>query len=172
MHLLDFGGDTNISYLRTLRALRPLRSLRFFSGIRVIMSSLAAAAYLVANVAGILVFIFAIFAAVGLQLFAGALTQRCATPDEIALHTTVYMRCSHSMGCADKGKCVDLTQFHEHGGDLPHEIFYLGFDNLATSFISLFIAMSMDGWAEMSAPIRTSDVAAKSFAWGMYRRGR
>ena len=56
VHLVGIEGDTNISYLRTLRALRPLRSLRFFSGIRVIMSSLAAAAYLVANVTGILAF--------------------------------------------------------------------------------------------------------------------
>lgn len=70
----------------------------------------------------------------------GARTQRCATPEELASNMTEasfipFMRCSHSMGCEDKARCVDLRPEYEHSGDLPDEIFYYGFDNLATSFV-------------------------------------
>lgn len=121
MHLIGAGGDSaNISYLRTLRALRPLRSLRFFSGIRVIMSSLGQSLFMVLNVTGILAFVFIIFSAVGLQLFAGALTQRCVLPEELADNTTVYMDCSVSMSCVDKTRCIKIE--HEFTGDVPDEI--------------------------------------------------
>jgi hypothetical protein len=70
-------GGANISYIRTVRALRPLRSLRSFPYVKLIMSSLYGAIAMFVNVSAMLVFIFVIATAVGLQLFAGAVTHRC-----------------------------------------------------------------------------------------------
>ena len=79
--LLFSGGngaaDSNISYIRTMRALRPLRSLRSFPYVKLIMSSLYDSIPMFVNVSTIIAFVFLIFSAIGLQLFAGATTHRC-----------------------------------------------------------------------------------------------
>lgn len=168
----ELGEGENISYLRTLRALRPLRSLRFFSGIRVIMASLSTSIFMVANVTGILMFVFVIFSAVGLQLFAGALTQRCAAPEELLSNQTVLMECSVSMTCSEecnpqcRADCIE--NMYEFTGDVPDEINFYGFDHIGTSLMTLFITMTLDEWRQLADPIRSSDASGANFAWAYF----
>jgi Ca2+-binding EF-hand superfamily protein len=66
--------------LRCVRLFRPIRSIRFFIGLKQILESLLGGWVLLLEVCGFMMFFFCIFAAMGISLFAGALTHRCEDP--------------------------------------------------------------------------------------------
>ena len=74
--LLD-GKGANLSVLRSFRVIRPLRTISSIEGLRVIVSALVAALPLLRDTILVLIFFFMIFAIAGVQLFAGALKNRC-----------------------------------------------------------------------------------------------
>lgn len=74
-----------VSTLRALRIMRVLKSLRFFTGIKMILVTLARAAASMTTIVGFLAFVFTIAGIVGIQMFRGTLNWRCSkvapTPD-------------------------------------------------------------------------------------------
>lgn len=185
----DMAEATNISYLRTARALRPLRSLRFFSGIKMIMSSLFAAIPMIASVVVLVGFFFIIFAATGLSLFQGATTRECLDPDlTLAMSNNLtisidngiahdgifterydglffnYSLCPKTMVCADANHLCYVIPY-EYTGDLPDEIFSFGFDNVRNAIMTVFIVFTLDEWPQIANPIRAAPLMASGTAW-------
>ena len=66
------------SSLRALRVMRVLRSMRFFSGIKTILSVLGQSVPKMGNIVGFLLFVYCILGIVGVQMFRGRLSYRCA----------------------------------------------------------------------------------------------
>ena len=73
----DTGRGIKPNVFRCIRALRPLRAIKFFAGLKAVLAALGNAWYLIVEVIGFLCFFFAVFSAMGISLFKGALTHRC-----------------------------------------------------------------------------------------------
>ena len=71
------GRGIKPNVFRCIRALRPLRAIKFFAGLKAVLAALGNAWYLIVEVIGFLCFFFAVFSAMGISLFKGALTHRC-----------------------------------------------------------------------------------------------
>ena len=70
----------NFSGIRAIRSLRPLRTLKRLPGLVVVVQSILAVVPRLANVVLLAGFISLIFAVLGVELFKGALHNRCALP--------------------------------------------------------------------------------------------
>ena len=96
------GGGVDLSTLRTFRVLRPLKLVsgvpskllwpcytilveikKTFSGLQVVMSSIAKAIGPLVNIALLLFFAILIFAIIGLEFYAGALNKTCYSLDNL-----------------------------------------------------------------------------------------
>jgi hypothetical protein len=82
---LELELPIKVSTLRALRIMRVLKSLRFFTGIKMILVTLARAAASMGTIVGFLAFVFTIAGIVGIQMFRGTVNWRCSkvapTPD-------------------------------------------------------------------------------------------
>lgn len=82
---LELELPIKVSTLRALRIMRVLKSLRFFTGIKMILVTLARAAASMTTIVGFLAFVFTIAGIVGIQMFRGTVNWRCSkvapTPD-------------------------------------------------------------------------------------------
>lgn len=68
---------TNVSAVRTLRVLRPLRTLSLLPGMRDLINTMLNALPMLGNVILLSMFLFVVFGILGVQLFKGALRNRC-----------------------------------------------------------------------------------------------
>jgi voltage-dependent calcium channel P/Q type alpha-1A len=68
---------TNVTVFRALRVLRPLRSTSAFRGLRVLVGSLFYSIAGLFNVALLAIFVYAVFAVLGVQLWEGKFRQQC-----------------------------------------------------------------------------------------------
>ena len=186
----DMAEATNISYLRTARALRPLRSLRFFTGIKMIMTSLFSAIPMVFSVVVMVGFCFIIFAATGLSLYQGATVRDCILPDHNAairnnltlsmyngterdgVFTELYngthieyTPCPKTMYCEDTVNHWCHIIPYQYTGDLPDEIHSFGFDNFRNAVMTVFIVFTLDEWPQIADPIRSAPLLANGTAW-------
>jgi len=190
----ELAESANISYLRTARALRPLRSLRFFTGIKMIMTSLFEAIPMVISVVVLIGFFFLLFAAVGLSLYQGALTRECIhTNHTVAIANNLteiqafngtsrdgvstifydgeyvdYVACPKTMQCDgdDVGHCHVVK--YSYTGDLPDEIYSYGFDNFRNAIMTVFIVSTLDEWPQIADPIRSAPLMADWTVWGFF----
>eukprot|EP00949_MAST-11_sp_MAST-11-sp1_P005328 g5328.t1 len=103
LQLMDVGA--NMSSLRAVRVLRPLRSLTIIPGMRIIVESLIAAVPKLLNVIALLLFVFAFFGILGIQILGGVLHSRCrVTPFPVALPPAGM----------DRAAYVELAQMNPH----------------------------------------------------------
>eukprot|EP01046_Picozoa_sp_COSAG06_P070585 COSAG06_NODE_19804_length_822_cov_0.907331_1_plen_231_part_10 len=75
---LELELPIKVSTLRALRIMRVLKSLRFFTGIKMILVTLARAAASMGTIVGFLAFVFTIAGIVGIQMFRGTVNWRCS----------------------------------------------------------------------------------------------
>jgi len=81
--ILGIGG--NLSALRTFRVLRPLRTLNAIPELKIIVTSLLKSAGKMVDVGILALFIFLLFGIIGVQLWTGLLSMRCAVPSSVDL---------------------------------------------------------------------------------------
>ena len=78
VEVLELQLPIKVSTLRALRIMRVLKSLRFFTGIKMILVTLAKAAADMTTILGFLAFVFTIAGIVGIQMFRGTINWRCS----------------------------------------------------------------------------------------------
>ena len=78
--LLTHTPGLNVNVLRSVRALRPLKFVRFVPGMPVLVNTILGVVPKMGNVAMLCAFLFLVCGIVGIELFKGALHQRCAAP--------------------------------------------------------------------------------------------
>eukprot|EP01043_Picozoa_sp_COSAG02_P049969 COSAG02_NODE_5076_length_4659_cov_661.394737_4_plen_664_part_01 len=76
-YLVFVFPDVNTSIFRTVRVLRPLRSIGMMPGVRLLIDALIGSLPGLSAVLMLIVFVFAIFGVLGVQVFAGTLDNHC-----------------------------------------------------------------------------------------------
>ncbi|GIL88323.1 hypothetical protein Vretifemale_16288 [Volvox reticuliferus] len=94
----------NLTGLRTIRALRPLRAVRRIRGMQVLVTTMIGSLPMLFDVFMLCAFTFFMFGIVAVQLFAGALRNRCGTPDfSGAYNVTLASSSSSNTGVGGSG---------------------------------------------------------------------
>eukprot|EP01064_Diplonema_japonicum_P013517 TRINITY_DN21080_c0_g1_i1.p1 TRINITY_DN21080_c0_g1~~TRINITY_DN21080_c0_g1_i1.p1 ORF type:complete len:1544 (+),score=329.74 TRINITY_DN21080_c0_g1_i1:57-4688(+) len=171
-------GGTSYGGLRSFRVLRILRVVSFSSSIRVLVSSLIASLPKLADVV-ILFFVYVgVCGIIGIQLWKGKLRMRCVDIEAenmlSSMNTTSYLELFNSLNkpMQDQLFPVDLRDTVCHGmrsmlggyfcpwGTICVEMEnpgrgYQSFDDIGSAMLSLFVTLSLDGWADLM--YRTAD---------------
>ena len=149
--------------------LRSLRVLRFIAHIRQTLTSVRKSVPVLANIALVFLLLFVAYHVFLHSLFGGVLTHTCAASiDNCAncsgLATTV---CPASLGCGQSGlQCFRLQQ-PELSSRAGHTDKY-GFNNLQTSFVTLFSVTTMDNWHEYVDTYRTVSEHPWWYSWAPF----
>ena len=121
--LILSGGGVNLSVLRSFRVIRPLRTISSIQGLRVIVQALVSSLPLLRDTILVLLFFFLIFAIAGVQLFSGALMQRC-----FSIETGVIMiedvLCGGGNDCPPGFACGKTMKNPNYGATNFDNIFY------------------------------------------------
>jgi len=141
--VLDFDflpgtASGNLSAIRTFRVMRPLRAITRFKELRFLVLLLLQCIPMLVNVIGLCFFIFFVFGILGLQLFAGALRQRCYSETTGLLWNSDYLCSASAHPCPSGYACLPLHENPNFGA--TH------FDNIGGSILTLFQVMTYEGW--------------------------
>lgn len=139
-----------MAVFRSLRLLAPFGDLHLINGIGVLIKCVNAAVTQLSDVLGVLFFVFFLFGKMGLALYAGEFTSRCATAANLEVQESKYTYdpvglCTYegSSGgrkCNISGMmCVDYDESPWYNA--------VAFDNIAVSFLSISVIISRDGWS-------------------------
>jgi len=133
------GTGVNISALRALRILRPLRSITRIEGMKIVFASLMGSVQLLASAVALLCFYYLISGIGALQMFMGALKQRCVNIDtgEVAGAWDDSDICG-SRACGENQVCAKGLNNPNFGN--TH------FDNLLISMLMIFQSVTLEGW--------------------------
>ncbi|CDW83739.1 cation channel family protein [Stylonychia lemnae] len=135
--LILSGGGVNLSVLRSFRVIRPLRTISSIQGLRVIVQALVSSLPLLRDTILVLLFFFLIFAIAGVQLFSGALMQRC-----FAIETGIIMiedkLCGGGSECPSGFACGKTMKNPNYGAT--------NFDNIFYAFLQIFQTVTLEGW--------------------------
>ena len=151
----NMSGST-FSAARAFRALRPLRALKRVPGMPKLVNSMLSSIPKLANVAVLCAFIFLVFGIAGVQLFKGAMHNRCALAgfdpqaEDQGNFDTGEVCCNFASkpGTAHPGPgtCKDGTTC-EYFGTNPESGFE-HFDNIGAASIVILQCSSFDVWTE------------------------
>lgn len=148
------NSTVNLNVLRSFRVLRPLKTASRLEGLRIIISALVAALPLLIDTIWILLFFFLLFAIAGLQLFQGALRNRCLAPDG-SVHVDDHI-CGGAYTCPSGFTCT--ADVHNPAGGVNN------FDNIFNSLITVFQCVTLEGWGSIMDNLwNSSNVTATIF---------
>ena len=170
------GMGSNVSALRVIRVLRPLRTLSVLPGMRTLIGTMIRSVPMIGNVLLFCIFFFIIFGIFGLQVFRGALRNRCFT---VVTGTTCADHESHAdavmcrdvvpdfgadrnltaavlLADDDERTCATHVAAHWPGYSCPtgmmclkaHNPAYglIHFDNIAHAWLTIFQCITLEGW--------------------------
>ena len=157
----------SISGLRTFRLFRPLRSLNTMPSMKIFIGTLLSSLSHLSGIFGLGLFIFGIFAILGVTLWEGRIHYRCyLTPEPLANGTWVllpdYKRlCSDARACPEGSYCNSISNITALGikmGDTPPDIWadtnipelnygLTNFDNIGFAFLTIFETIIGEGWS-------------------------
>ena len=140
----SYGG------LRAFRLLRILRVASFSMSIRILINSLIASLPKLSHVFLLFIVFLLVFAIVAVQLWGGALRNRCVLTltdlniniDPLMNDTVCHQRSSSLSGytCPFGFECVPVEN-PGHG--------YINFDNVFYSLLTLLVAVTLEGWSSL-----------------------
>eukprot|EP01063_Lacrimia_lanifica_P035244 TRINITY_DN6673_c0_g4_i1.p1 TRINITY_DN6673_c0_g4~~TRINITY_DN6673_c0_g4_i1.p1 ORF type:complete len:1820 (+),score=585.09 TRINITY_DN6673_c0_g4_i1:93-5462(+) len=132
-------GADGIAFLKLLRTLRPLRFINKSEGMKVVVRALIKSIKPLMNVMVISGLIWLIFAIFGMQVFSGKF-YRCSVDSYGDME-------EESPPIFTKAECLNTTLCPGvDGRPCRWETFSSNFDNLGSSFLTLFEMASLEGW--------------------------
>jgi hypothetical protein len=132
------GGGVNLSVLRSFRVIRPLRTISSIEGLRVIVQALLNSLTLLRDTILVLIFFFLIFAIAGVQLFQGALKQRCFNLETGIMDLGDEFLCGGGNSCNPGYECGKSSRNPNFGAS--------NFDNIFYAFLQIFQTVTCEGW--------------------------
>ena len=161
--LFELGGGSNVNSIRVVRILRPLRTINSVPGMRGLVASLLRSLPQMLNILILLIFTLVIFGTIGIQLFQGSFTGRCAlesSVSEASGFTGVELLTNRDgaeffcqlgpnppFACPAGYSCVYYGN-PEQG--LSH------YDNIIVALITSFEMITLEGWTGVIYQIRLS----------------
>ncbi|XP_031566038.1 sodium channel protein type 2 subunit alpha-like isoform X2 [Actinia tenebrosa] len=151
----------NLSGIRTFRVLRALRTISAVEGLKTMVNALLKSMKMLSDVLILTIFFLCIFALVGMQLFVGALRNKCvlnvphqnATNDffTYAKNTSVWLlnpETDNPVVCGNSsiaGKCpANYTCLPDMG--INPNYGYTNFDNFGWALVTAFQLITLDYW--------------------------
>lgn len=136
LQLMIQNTGVSLSGLRVLRVLRPLRSIQKITGLKMIVQALLSSLPLLRDTLVVLFFFFFIFAIAGLQLFGGALKNRCIHEDTGVKHPDDgfcgVQKCPPGYFCGQTLSSMNFDQTN--------------FDTIFYALIAIFTSVTLEGW--------------------------
>ncbi|KAF9154776.1 calcium channel protein [Linnemannia schmuckeri] len=174
-------GIHDVYIFKAISALRPLRLLTLTEGTSTIIDSLSMSAPLLLTILGFIFFFFMILSLIGLLVFQGALSRRCAIlkPGDPPL----YMPASPEMLCGGyyhNGTILGIINYIGQGDgddssprtsgmicqegqvcmqfpDYNPGFGMISFDNIFLSLLTTFTISSMEGWTDVEYWVMDGD---------------
>uniref|UniRef100_A0A8C2DHU8 Sodium channel protein n=1 Tax=Cyprinus carpio TaxID=7962 RepID=A0A8C2DHU8_CYPCA len=167
-YVTEFVDLGSVSALRAFRVLRALKTISVIPGLKTIVGALIQSVKKLSDVMILTLFCLSVFALVGLQLFMGALKQKCVIKNY--LNYDGFPRCSimngillfpvgnHYVQSGKKdamicGKSSDAGQCPENyvciKAGLNPDYGYTSFDSFGWAFLALFRLMTQDYWENL-----------------------
>lgn len=146
------SGTINITFLRVVRVIKVLKSVQRIPSMRCLVLSLVKSAPLLVQVMEVLLFIFFCFGAIGVQLFAGKLRQRCFDEATGAV-SNVEEICTEDprLGgnqCGSDKVCRDRDFKGRPNTRSPLLNRYISFDDILLGFATVLSSASLEGWSQ------------------------
>jgi hypothetical protein len=135
---------SNPSALRSLRVMRPLRAVTKFPDLRFLTVLLLRCIPMLANVLGLVLFLFFVFGILGVQLFAGLFRGQCYNINDGSVHEPVPCTLGGGMAfaeCAKGYECLLLGENPSRG--IVH------FDSIGAAIMTIYQIMTLEGWYEV-----------------------
>eukprot|EP01051_Picozoa_sp_SAG22_P003916 SAG22_NODE_200_length_15420_cov_4.424581_4_plen_2131_part_00 len=152
----DMGNVADV-----VSVLRSCRGLRFFKHIRQILMALHNSYKVLSIIIYAMVVLFMVFGVLFHALFNGSLTHKCWDPADFAncpRCQNVAEHCPAPLGCEGYGlECYVLSRGDVTGGDRQAHTDKYGFDNAATSALTMFSMATMDDWQAFVNAFREAD---------------
>ncbi|KAF9327881.1 calcium channel protein [Podila minutissima] len=175
------AGIRGVYIFKAISALRPLRLLSLTEGTSTIISSLSMSAPLLLTILGFIFFFFMILSLIGLLVFQGSLSRRCAVPD--LEDPTKWEPVSPEVICGgyySNGTIMGIIGYIGQGdGDDPSPRTsamlcpegqvcmqfpdynptrgLVSFDNIFFSLLTVFTISSMEGWTDVEYWVMDGD---------------
>jgi hypothetical protein len=170
---VSVASETNFSSFRMFRVLKPLKAVAKIPELSALVSALIASAPRMRDVLLLLTFVLFIFSVLGLQLFSGAMHQRCyADINDYALNNVTGRRvkigthkelvpydtalCSQTTFWGHQ--CPTNTSCEVHKDIYMEPVFH--YDNFGNAFLSVFHIVSGDNWPQNVWQIQGSSGSA------------
>uniref|UniRef100_A0A0G4H4M4 Ion transport domain-containing protein n=1 Tax=Chromera velia CCMP2878 TaxID=1169474 RepID=A0A0G4H4M4_9ALVE len=147
----DAAGDQlrAVQVLRLARALRPLRVISRRAGMRLVVDSLFFSIAAIANVVAVTLFIWLMFAILGVSVFGGGYRQ-CSDPN-----------------IQVQSECVGLWLDTQTGTyrERRWEVSLLNMDSVPAAMLTLFVASSLDNWPDIMEKGESTAGALGAYYW-------
>ena len=150
--LITIATSSGIGGLRAFRLLKPLRAVNHLKEVRLIVTSLLQSLPRLGDVLLLFFFFSMLMSIIAIQMWAGALSKRCVIDEE-------YVGRASPMPAEDEGRaCAGFDNIGMEGFQCPwgyacvrvDNPFFgkLSFDNIGIALLTLFTAVTMEGWSD------------------------
>ena len=168
--LMEGGHDANFTAIRTLRVLKVLKTFQRVKGMQKIVVSLFSCWDILVNVLQLMIFMYFVFAIIGVQLFRGGLRTRCVSMDgdgyvmddycgsswapctcnqystSVGFQCPSYEDSGYNLKCSNRDPRTRRASGNmDHFGN-PGE---LSFDNVGIGFLTVLTCTSLEGWVDI-----------------------
>ena len=153
-----FGFEFSLRPLKLMRVLKPLGQFEFFHGLEEVMHTLEVGAIAMGTVLYLMLFFYVLFGVVGMELFAGSYARSCVWADtgETVIPLQYCKRfdekflikhgTDNGAGAGLNSNCGALQLCMDIGAP---NFGFSNFDNMASSFITVFQAFTTDSQASL-----------------------
>ncbi|CAD8151145.1 unnamed protein product [Paramecium pentaurelia] len=148
--------SARVSAIRIIRIMRPLRSINSLKEMKVLIISLLDSLPALGNVVIFLLFIIILFGILGLQIFMGALENRCRETEypigNVWKASNYSKLCQDSSNCPEGTYCGNPNTYNLPQQELDDENFnygYTNFNNIFLATFTIFQALTTEGWTKL-----------------------
>ena len=135
------GLFDNMSFLRVMRVLRVLRTVTKIPMLKAIVQAVFKSGPMIVSTGVLVLLVVILFAISGVQLFGGALRQRCFDPELMSKNSTGPTAddpLCYRGTCPTGLECMVAAENADHG--------LAGFDTIGTSMLTVVQCISLEGW--------------------------
>lgn len=150
------------SILRLPRVFLIFKDFNFFRAAVLMFSTISKSMWQFLVVIVLMVYVFGLFAILGLNTYTNVLSQRCRTTsapigDVWPIDNSIMRVCGGFFQCPEGTYCGSAYEFQDQlTGSIDQELFYpefewglMNFDNILNSMANIFVLMSSVGWSNI-----------------------
>ncbi|CAD8071678.1 unnamed protein product [Paramecium sonneborni] len=148
--------SARVSAIRIVRIMRPLRSINSLKEMKVLIITLLDSLPALGNVVIFLLFIIILFGILGLQIFMGALENRCRITEypigNIWKASNYSKLCQDSSNCPEGTYCGNPNTYNlpqQESDDENFNFGYTNFNNIISATFTIFQALTTEGWTKL-----------------------